>query len=209
MRRAPIPRDFPTYGADGGYGIVDTGGPAGGLNRYVGCYADYNDHVLYNPTLITLEDGFYLCGGRIVLAATGANAPAVGVTIAGNQFSGTCGRAHAATVVTDTSNGTFAAPLDVSVRDAAVEGAWIATGTTVTRSLTARFTTRWVIDFSPWLLFNTATAPIRTISYSFVLDGGQFARSAARAPVGGVVTVETDASVSGTLTVTVDQSLRT
>ena len=58
-------------------------------------------------------------------------------------------------------------------------------------------------------MFDTALVPIKTIQHSFQLDGGQFAISAARsAGNGSVVIVETSVPVTGTLTVTVDQSSR-
>lgn len=199
---------------DGGYGIVDLGGPTGGGNRYIGCYADCNDHVLYNPDLITLEGGFYLCGGQIILAATGANALVRSTVIAANQFSGTCNKPAWPTVRVDESNATFSAPVDVTVRDSMADGTWLVTATALTRSLTLTVpTTNWTIDFTAALLFNASRAPIRTIQHWFTLDEGQFALSSARSPPANgpnaaVVTVQTDRPVTGTLTVTVDQSQR-
>lgn len=168
--------------------------------------------MFYNPNLITISSGFYLCGGHIILVATGANAPMTGVTISQNQFAGTCGRTTEQTVQIDQSNGTFATPVDVTIRDNMVSGPWVSTGTEVTRTIVATTpTSTWTVDFSPLLLFNTTNAPIKTVKYSFMLDDGQFASSSARKPVNdglGHVVVETDAPVTGSLTVTVDQSAR-
>ena len=197
---------------DGGYGIVDTGGAPGGQNRYIGCYMDYNDLIFYNPNMITAEGGFFLCGGHVILVASGANAEVNGVSIFANQYGGTCGKASELTVEIDVSNGTFATPVDVTVRDAAVQGPWVVTSTTATRSISSTTPiSTWTVDFTAALLFNTSSAPIVSIAYSFTLDAGQFAASAARKPPrgSGAVTVETDKAVSGTLTVTVDQSART
>jgi hypothetical protein len=50
--------------------------------------------------------------------------------------------------------------------------------------------------------------PIQTITYSFTLPAGSFVRSAARPANGSVVVVETELPVTGSVVVTVDQSLR-
>lgn len=195
-----------------GVGIADAGGAPGGGNRYEGVYMDYNDLVAYNPQLITVTGAFFLCGGRVVLAAEGVNAPVSGVTITANQFSGTCGHdsGNYSQVVLDLSNGTFTAPVDVTVRDNIGAGGWQWVGSRVSQTITTAVpTTTFVANFSQQLLFPTATAPIRSIEYSLTVAGSGFATAVAR-PAGSsaVVTVDTDAAVTGSVTITVDQSVR-
>ena len=83
------------------------------------------------------------------------------------------------------------------------------TSTTATKTLASTTPlSQWTIDFGDALVFDTSQVPIQTITYSFTLAGGAFARTAARPANGTVVTIETDVAVAGSVVVTVDQSVR-
>ena len=107
----------------------------------------------------------------------------------------------------------FTSVTDVTVTGNAVGGqaGMVPTSTVATKTITSTTPmTSWVVDFKYMLVFDTAQVPIRSIVHSFMLGQAQFAMSSARDPGNGtVVVVETSAPVTGSLTITVDQSQRT
>ena len=69
-------------------------------------------------------------------------------------------------------------------------------------------TTKFVANFSGALLFDVAAVPIHGVQYSVAWDAPLFARHSSRASVGGVVEIDTDAPVTGSVTISVEQGLR-
>ena len=69
-------------------------------------------------------------------------------------------------------------------------------------------TATFLFNFTDLLLFDAASIPLRTITASLVTDtdAQQPVALVARSPQGGMVTVDAAAPVTGTVTVTVDQS---
>ena len=70
-----------------------------------------------------------------------------------------------------------------------------------TRTLRLRAATRWDFDFGDALLFDS----IAEVRYSITIEGGAFARHAARPADGLTVAVETDVAVTATVTLTAIQ----
>ena len=186
---------------NGGIGIVVNASQT----RLVGCYLDWNNLEIWTPQVISVTGTFLLCGARILLVAP-ASGVAQGVYIANTQLIG-CSFPKYNVVET---RGTFTSVLDVTVRDTLAQPGFTAKGTTATivaesKDLVVSFTA----DFTDMLLFNVSTVPIQTITYSPIIDGETYVAHAARAPVGGVVTIETYAPITGKMVITVDQSTRT
>lgn len=182
-----------------------------GQNRLIGCYLDWDDLVITSPQLTTVVDGFFLGGGRLRIAPKAANTAIDGLYVSGNQWMNYGGSAYDTVVVDGSYGGTIG-----SVRDATIVGSMVPQGTPIhvkstvaTQSVTLSSpSTQWSFNFTGALAFDTSVAPIQRVSYSVMLDGDAFARHTARKPLGGVVVVETDVPVTGTMTVTVDQSIR-
>ncbi len=67
-------------------------------------------------------------------------------------------------------------------------------------------TTTFQANFTDLLLFDTASVPIQTVTYSVMFDEGVFARHSARRHVmngsSAIVIVETDTPVTGSVTIT-------
>ena len=69
---------------DSGIGIL-IAAPDYTQNRVVGCYLDYNDLVVLDPSLFVAVDCFFLCGGNIVIQAT-QKGVIQGLSIQDNEF---------------------------------------------------------------------------------------------------------------------------
>jgi len=198
----------------GGKGIVVRTNGHGNQNRLVGCYLDFTDLRIVDPTSISVTNGFFLGGGRIELVPN-ITKKATGVYFAGNEFQDSRSTGFDTVFV----NRTIAADAFTDVMDVSIEGSMVQEGTSF-QTKTTRATKAVVVssasksiavDFSDVLLFLPTEAPIRSVQYSLALDGSQFATSAARLPgtASHVLTIDTDTAITGTVTVTVDQSMRT
>jgi hypothetical protein len=190
--------------ANGGIGILSTAPQS----RFSNCYLDWNNLVITAPALVSVTNGFFLCGGRIVVEA-----PSSGV-VQGLYFSGNeyvpCQFNGYSSVET---NGTFSSVSDVTITGTMAQSTAVGVkNTVVTRTVAAVDTpvTSFFANFSGALLFETATVPIQTVTVSLLLDPPSQAPVAvvARAPQGDVVQIDVGGSVTGRVTVTVDQSKR-
>lgn len=103
--------------------------------------------------------------------------------------------------------GQFKSVQDVTVTGTLAQPMIAVASTSATLSVRSTTpTTTFTANFSDALLFNADDVPIQCVQYSVEWDAPLFARHSARAAVGGVVTVETDAPVTGKVTITVDQA---
>lgn len=180
-------------------------------NRLVGCYLDYVDLQLYGAAMTTVTDSFFLGPAHISLEPGANGYPVQGVVIANNQFMGL--NTNEPNVALNMSNGfKFSGVVDVTITGSMLPtGGGISLSTAATKVVNISTATSDIaIDFADALLFDTSTAPIRSLQYSLQLANGSFVRHAA-APVGNstVVHVLVDAPITGVITVSVDQSTRT
>ena len=178
--------------------------------RLTSCYLDWSDLVVEDPSMFSVTDSFFLCGGRLVLKA-GAAGSAAGVYAVGNQFHNSyCAHTGDQSIVTDVSERPFTGVTDVTIAGNMVSAPTITNvGVRVTRTVSPDHpTNQFTVDFTGVLLFDVSDVPIRTIEYSLTVHGQPLVPHAARPAKGAVVTIETTQPVSGTVTVTVDQSLR-
>ncbi|KAF0894501.1 hypothetical protein E2562_039278 [Oryza meyeriana var. granulata] len=157
------------------------------------CYMDYTGIVAEDPVLLHVSSSFFLGDANVVLKAV--NGVARGVQIVGNLFNG---RGKGVDIVQ--LDGKFATVEQVYVQQNA------ATGMTV-RSTSARGTAEgngssWTVDFSPVLLFPDR---ISHVQYSLVA-GNAFPGHTLRNVSGNQVVIATDAAVSATVHVLVDQN---
>lgn len=188
---------------NGGIGILVTVAQT----RLVSCYLDWQDVVFTLPQGVSFIGGFFLCGARIRLVAP-ADGAASNVYIADNVLiSSYCHFSGYSAVQAD---GVFSSAEEVTVVGTLAEaqiGVRSTAATAVVASATP--TQRFTANFTDSLLFDVRDVPIRSVSYSVQLDDGvALVAHASRPPVGGVVTVELAAPVTGSVTVTVDQSRR-
>jgi hypothetical protein len=178
--------------------------------RVAECYLDWTDIVIEDPQLTTVVDSFFLCGARLVLKAA-TKGTAHGFYGAGNSFNNDyCPSTGTQSVVADESAAAFTAVCDVTTTGTLTFGTVVPTAVTASQTLTsATPLTSWEFDFTDALVFNPANIPLASVSYSLTLDAGQpLVSHAARKPVGGKVKIETSQAVTGSVTVTVDQSTR-
>uniref|UniRef100_A0A0E0PDZ0 Pectate lyase superfamily protein domain-containing protein n=1 Tax=Oryza rufipogon TaxID=4529 RepID=A0A0E0PDZ0_ORYRU len=157
------------------------------------CYMDYTGIVAEDPVLLHVSGSFFLGDANVVLKAV--NGVARGVQIVGNLFNG---RGKGVDIVA--LDGEFATVEQVYVAQN------VATGMTV-RSTTARAAAEgngssWTVDFSPVLLFPDR---IGHVQYSLAA-GDAFPGHALRNVSGNRVVIATDAAVSATVHVLVDQN---
>jgi len=184
----------------GGIGIY-INAPGYTQNRIIASYLDFNSVIAVAPEHLSIEDSFFLCGGNIVLQSTTQHRTIRGLNIIGNQWDG-CSND---TIVLEESGGTFTEISDTVINNNMMNpNTMVIRSTQATARLTLTQATKWTFDFTKRLLF----PDIKSVQYSIELDSG-FARHASRPPKGRVVVVETDTPVSGTVTVTVDQSTPT
>ena len=176
--------------------------------RVFGAYLDWNNIVVTTPTMVSIVGGFYLCGGHIQLVAP-ASGRAERLFIQDNQLiNDYCLQFSNYDVVETKGHFTYAG--DVTVAGSLAEAtigvkSTIATATVSSAVPTANFT----IDFSSMLLFDVLSVPIVNVWYSLTVDGVQLPPAhAARPAVGGEVTIAVADKVTGSVTITVDQSHR-
>ena len=165
-----------------------------------------NDFVVEHPTQITFTGGYFLCGGRIRIVAP-ADGVVDGLYLAGNQFVGSY--CHFAGYSGVQADGVFRSVTGVTILGTMPEPGIHALNTRATLSATAVApTASFFLNFSGLLLFDPADIPIQTVVATITLDTLAQAPCAlvSRTPVGALVQVDAAAPVTGTVTVTVDQS---
>eukprot|EP00026_Physarum_polycephalum_P007760 Phypoly_transcript_07826.p1 GENE.Phypoly_transcript_07826~~Phypoly_transcript_07826.p1 ORF type:complete len:480 (+),score=49.66 Phypoly_transcript_07826:140-1579(+) len=183
---------------DGGIGIL-VDAPGYTQNRLVGCYLDYNDIVAIDPEHLTIVDGFFLCGGNIILRALTSGHVVQGLVVADNQFDG-CGDQS---IILDQSQATFSAVVDTFIVDNMYANGYKIIGTSAVGQVTAE-SSSFVFNFTEYLLFPF----IKKVQYSVQINTpGVFVQHASRPPTGLIVIVETSQKVNATVTVSVDQSV--
>ncbi len=158
------------------------------------------------PTGITFTGGFFLCGGRVRIVAP-PDGVAAGLYFAGNQFIGDY--CHFSGYSAFQADGAFTAVRDLSIVGTMAQPGIQARNSRATQSLTASTpTSTFLFNLTDLLLFDAASIPLRAISASLVTDTDtqQPVALVARSPQGGIVRVDAAAPVTGTVTVTVDQS---
>jgi hypothetical protein len=188
--------------SNGGIGID----VAASQTRLTGVYLDWNDLQYRSAQSQTLLNSFFLCGGHVVFAPQSNTDAVAGVSFVANEF-WCLGQKQNQTITYNTSNGSYSNVADFTVTGTVAEAGFQIRSPTATRVVTsAQPTTSFTIDFSDVLAFDTATAPIQSVQYSITLPSGVFARHAARPANGASVTVETDTPVTGSVSITVDQS---
>lgn len=192
--------------SNGGTGIA----VYGSQNRFNGVYLDFNDIIFYNTQVQVVLDSFFLCGGHIVFHPTSANQEFRGIALLGNEYN-CVDQNENNTIEVNVTDGSFGTINDFTVVGTVMENGFTSRSPTASKVITnTQPTTTWTVDFSDSLAFDTNIAPIVSVQYSFTLPSGIFTQHAARPTGNGaVVTVETSTPVSGTLSITVDQSHHT
>lgn len=187
---------------NGGTGIQVNGGQ----NRFDSIYLDWTNLVMTVAQANTVVDSFFLCGGHLVLQPQKGKDVVDGVYFAGNVFS-CVDQGESVTITINTTAGDIASVNDMVVAGTVMNGGFTSASPSASLVITATQPTKtWTADFSKTLLFDTATVPIKSVQYSFILPTGTFVRHAARPANGAIVTVETEEATTGTLTISVDQS---
>ncbi len=189
---------------NGGIGIE----VLGSQNRFDGVYLDWNNLVFRSAQTQVVTDSFFLCGGHVVFAPTGAADALAGVTFLGNEF-WCVNQGVNTTIELNTTAGTYTEVRDFTVVGTVAEAGFAIRGPAATRVVTSSTpTTTYTVDFSDALAFDAAVAPIQSVTYSVTLPTGTpVVAHAARPPVGAVVTVELASAAAATVTITVDQSV--
>jgi len=184
---------------DGGVGFyVNT--PGYSQNRFIACYLDYNSLIVVDPEHVTIEGGFFLCGGNIVIQASTQNHEIQGLSIRDNQYDG----CNNDSIIVDERAAKFTGIYDTVIDGNMMSPTYRVKSSKETAQLRQVNAQTWTFDFTNRLLFSK----IETVDYSIQIEGNVFARHTARPPVGRTVTIETDVPVTATVTVTVDQSVQ-
>ena len=176
-------------------------------SRIANSYLDWNDLVIAEPTLVSFTGGIFLCGAHIRLLAPPSGI-AHGIYIANNEFVGAYCKMGAPAVE---AQGVFSAASDVTVVGTLADAMYQTRSTAATMVVASgpTPTTTFAANFTGRLLFDTRDVPIASVTYSVVLDSGvALVAHAARPPQGAVVTVEVATPVTGSVTISVDQSTR-
>ena len=195
---------------ESGYGPNSAGGNA---NRLLDCYMDYNDIVLVTPIyLISIEDTFFLGGGTLRLKTNKNNAEIQSFNFKDSNYQiGHYDGPIKSTVMLDTTEGKFAQVTNVVIDGIQIHnGAYQLKSTKTKKSLTMMDTNKFVFNFTDDLLFDNMG--INEIDYSIKMNSNstnKFVQHAAfvddKNPL--IVTVETDKICSGTVYISVDQSV--
>ena len=194
----------------GGVGIAVSGGGHAwdtGQLRLEGVYLDGCPLLIAGPHLVSVQDSFFLCSGinatgapwpQIIVDAARTRGAVAGLAVKDSQFSGGLCQPFAARNVLSLGSVTMSGnTLNGDARSVPGVEATVEAIATVP-------TTAFTVDFAPLLAF--PGLPIARVAYSVMLDGAMFARHTARAPVGHVVTIETDVPVTGRVTITASQA---
>ena len=199
--------------SEGGIGIYVNSGQT----RLIGCYLDYNNLVITNPQLVSVEQTFFLGGGTVALEASGSTATIDGLTIIDSEYSiGNVKFNQSTILITNaTSESKFVSANNMYVNGIMIKDAtrFIAKSSKVRKSLSLKNSTKWMLDFSDSLVFTPDNSDINIewVDYTFVLDIDEneqttFIGHNVLKPNGMTVTVVTDTAVDGTVYMTVDQS---
>lgn len=182
-------------------------------NRYI-AYLDFVPFVCQGCAVTTLTNSFFLGGAQILFRPHPNGYPVRGVYIAGNQFAG----------IPDGLSTVLALPplpteMNYSlIQDVTITGTMIDNTNAVSRSTVATVTVTnttfpVTIDFTNHLVWNPTdpNTPIQTVSASVInlSTEPETVDYTILPPQGGQVTVIGTTHVDVTVTVTVDQSLRT
>ncbi|KAL5728858.1 hypothetical protein ACHQM5_001891 [Ranunculus cassubicifolius] len=178
----------------GGIGIL-VQLPGNSQTRIDNCYLDYNAIVLEDPAQVLVSNAFFLGDGNIVLKSIKGKIS--GLTIVDNVFTGNP-KNNVPIVKFD---GEFTNIDQVVVNRNTVAGMGLKS--TVGRMTVAGNGTKWTADFSQTLLFPNN---IHHVQYSLYVRGQSGIPAHAVTNItGNVVTVESDKSVDGVVSVEVDQ----
>ncbi|KAL1205279.1 Polygalacturonase QRT3 [Cardamine amara subsp. amara] len=168
-------------------------------NRIVNSYLDYTGIVAEDPVQLQISGTFFLGDAFILLKSI--NGLVRGVNIVDNMFSGS-GKGIQI-VQLDQSNTPFEDVDQVIVDRNSVNG--MGTRSTVAKGSVGGNGTSWTVDFNPVLLFPNL---IQHVQYSLVArDAGAFPLHALRNVSDNRVVVETNAPVTATVYVTVNQGV--
>ena len=192
-----------------------------------GSYLDYTAMVVHNPVGVTVSDSFFLGMGNLVVRAEPTCRPADmhntarrcdqslgeidGFVVTGNTWKNGGRMPANATVVVDERGRRFGTVRDLVMsgnlpdlapsRGNAAVPLMAPKAVRATKTLRLQAAKRWDFDFSAALLFDS----IAEVRYSITIEGGAFARHAARPADGLTVAVETDVAVTATVTLTAIQ----
>lgn len=182
----------------GGHGIISTATST----RFHAIYMDYTALVLQDPTHVSLTDSFFLGMGTLVLRST--TGVVDGLLVQDNTWAN-WNMAPNDTVVIDERSGTpFSSVTDFIMNGNVGNNKMSARAVKSTRTVSHESAQKFQADFSRELVF--PNLPIVSATYSIAISGDAFVRHAMRPPVGLTVSVETDAPVDASVTVSVSQS---
>lgn len=168
-------------------------------NRIVNSYLDYTGIVAEDPVQLQISGTFFLGDAFILLKSI--NGVAFGVNIVDNMFSGS-GKGIQI-VQLDQKNKAFENVDQVVVDRNSVSG--MGESSTVAKGSVDGNGTSWTVDFNPVLLFPNL---IKHVQYSLVArEAGAFPLHALRNVSDNRVVVETNAPVTATVYVTVNQGV--
>ncbi|CAA7020932.1 unnamed protein product [Microthlaspi erraticum] len=163
-------------------------------NRIVNSYMDYTGIIAEDPVQLQISGTFFLGDAFILLKSM--SGVVKGINIVDNMFSGSGNGVPI--VKLDESRKAFHDVDQVVVDRNSVNG--MAMKSTVAKGSVDGNGTSWTVDFNPVLLFPNL---IKHVQYTLVADG--FPVHALRNVSGNRVMVETNAPVTATVYVTVDQ----
>lgn len=168
-------------------------------NRIVNSYLDYTGIVAEDPVQLQISGTFFLGDAFILLKSIAGVVR--GVNIVDNMFSGS---GHGIQIVQlDQRNTAFEDVDQVVVDRNSVNG--MGERSTVARGSVDGNGTSWTVDFNPVLLFPDL---IKHVQYTLVArEAGAFPLHAVRNVSGNRVVVETNAPVTATVYVTVNQGV--
>jgi hypothetical protein len=168
--------------------------------RILGCYLDFTGIIAEDPLELEIADSFFLGDGNILLRSTKKSHSIYFLTITGNMFAGSS--KGTPTVELDESAGRFTSVYDTVIDQNTAYG--MVLKSTVARATLSRTNSwTWKLDLSERLLFRDF---IQNAQYSMYVPGKDFPRHVLRSVKDNTVIVDTDARVTGTVSVLVDQS---
>lgn len=181
--------------------------------RFTNCYCDGNDLLLQAPIYgVTIEDSYFI-GGKLVLATTDNDE---GQSITGLTFKNSIfrsGNGSVDTIELVETNGKFTQVENIWIDSQMVSAPYNGYNkkyTKVSKSLSLKNSTKWIIDFNDVLLFDTSIIPIQWMDYSFqvdsIPDNNVFIQHMAMKPANGKVIIMANIVCDATVYVTVDQS---
>ncbi|KAJ8758641.1 hypothetical protein K2173_000362 [Erythroxylum novogranatense] len=179
----------------GGVGIFVKKGAS--VTRISNCYLDYNNLYLEDPNQVHCTNGFFLGGGRVLLKAI--EGKITGLNVLSNMFSGWGTNDWPEIIQVD---GTFNHIDQVVIDHNNVNG--MTYKSTVGKLTVSSYGTKWIADFSRFLVFPNR---INHLQYSiYVKEKPEgFFQHAVTNVTNNVVVVETDKPISASVSVFVDQ----